>query len=327
MGLFGELFKAVASEVGNSIIESINEFAEQEEAKNSEIEKHKQTFARINLETLREYKKTCSEAERQAIEYVFKEREQIVNEIKNDYNAFVESTYSLSDEELVKYYQKMCDNADSLFGSENREILIKAYQDALMKRPGAMAIYDSEKESEMEYLSYDNLVEITDSTDISDDKIKKQCARHELYSRTSDIERAINETEHLSNSEFMEIFNRVRMDKGRLIGKTAFFSGYDDDVKCCWRYYGESRKTMHKCLENELMENREYILNEFIELYCENEVKEYLNMSTKDLKEIAYNLANKNEEEIQYNSFNGEIIEYDFISVAIILTILKSRNT
>ena len=325
MGLFGDLFMAVASEIGNSFLEGLNDTNEQKEIENPEIERLKETYYRTSLEDLKSFMEDCSDIEKVAFESIINERNILINYIRNNYQDFLMSASEIPVESLVELYKKVQADADSLYGEGKGDIIFNAYKDVLMRSPRAKAIYKTDLDNEFKDLSYDDLIKISNSKDIHDDELRKAAADEELCSRDADIYTVLNELDEISNDEFMEIYDRVRKDKGYVLNSETSINYKEDEVEFYWRHYGEKREDMLACFEDEI-EDRQYLLNDFINDYCEDEVEEYLNKSTKELKNIVCQANDMDDDEYTYDTFSGEIFECDKITKVIISAILTNRG-
>ena len=348
MGFWGELVKAVATEIGGNIIDSINEANEQLRLPKSELEEVNSFYSKISLSELEWTLENGQEEntdewimphnidqEKAIIKNIIEERKQLIHELKNNYNTYFPAFAEWMDELInekdypaaaAEVYEKMRESACDLYGEDDCAIVIMLFFDLMKRYPAAKQKYECDLKDEMDSTPYSLLEDIITSTDAADDPVRKKYAKIELEYRNGIINRVINEIEYLDNDEFMELYDSVRKDKCSIPDDYLFDDEHEADIsEFSWWNYGEYTNEMRACFERELG-NRKYLIRDFIDSYCEEEFEEFLNTSTRELKDTLYQIENTEEDEFLFYEYDCYLFAYDAISAIMINAILKKRN-
>ena len=319
MGLFGELFREIASEIGTAIVDGFNEANEREEEKKSRIAELEEICNRSSLDDLRYVIENEDNPEFYTDEYKeiaqknISSRKTLVMQAKNGNLKQILTEYA--DEELLQQYINLRDNGESLF-EKDAKVLFSAYYEELIKRPGAVRIYEEDLHDSYEEDDFDDLIKISNSREYTYDRFIKYEVKHEIEKRLRIVE-SINPEDlaEMDNADFMELYDTVRRDKTRW-----YFDDDVDELISYNSYFGKYRTEILRVFENEISEERQYLVEAFINEYCEEEIEEYNNYSNKKLKEIiSWNIEDVNEE----NYYSA--VDYDEIDKIIAAFILKKR--
>lgn len=292
MGFFGDILKMAASEVANTVIDGVNEAIMAQEEQDRYREEFIEQLRKEDYDTLLEYIQDPEDIDNdliEAIKNILIERDKLVKKLHNI--SHEEAFSEFDDQALVYYYEKLLVNQGALYKEDDAEYVVCVFQKELMSRPTAKRIYAQSKEDYFENFSYDSIKAVVASNDIFDDEILKAEATKELEYRNDLINSIVSdEMDDLDNTDFMAIYDKVRKDKTIInYGNTQQYMQHETDSLEYTLYnndFGEFRNIMLKICEHEISKKRKYLLEDFLNKYCEEEIELYYNYPDKKLKFI-----------------------------------------
>lgn len=329
MGLLGDLFKEVATEIGNAVMESVNEVfldnnnvEDYDDENDPQVDAYKESMNNVSLDTLYEmaintdgnYDPAMCSAAKQTIS----ERKELANSVfeSPEDNMFADLLEDLDDRQFAKFYSEYMGKVESLY-NQDANYVADFLKNKLNERRVAKGLYYELKKEECEGKDYPDLEEIITGKSVQYDQVYKKAAQEELDDRDEMINRALSEELcEMDNNDFLEILYLAKSD-------TLCYSNipgelFRKDGK--YRYFGEYRNpVLHKCIQ-EFCKNRKFLHAQYIEEYCEDIFEDYSQKSTRYLE-------NKFDT-IKKNMDNGILIgeDFDCIDFLILGVILKYRK-
>lgn len=321
MGLFGDLFREVASEIGTAIVDGFNEAAEREEEKKQRIAQYENFCNQSSMEDLRfivhdeENPDYYTDEYKEVAKNTISARKMLAMQAKNGVLKQMVSSPEFSNEALLEHYLRIRDYGEKMF-EEDAKGLFSVYLSELMNRKDATAEYEEQLADYYSDSSLEDIEEVIYSKAFNYDCFMKNEAKRELEKRMAMVDSADQESiDEMDNDSFMEFYDIVRSDETQW-----FFDEDSGEVIEYNDYFGKYRAGMLAMCEKEIFGSRRYLIEDFLEDFCEDEVLEFSNYSNKKLKSI----LDWNKEDITVNNYYNAK-EFDKISKFIATIILKKR--
>lgn len=278
MGIFGDIFREVVSEIGNVVIEEISKEFNQNNYDEQRVQELKVSMDNYSLEEVRECTKSTDNDMKEAAIRTLDFRTQFIEDIRengenSDFGALINE---YDDEDFIKIYMNFMEKAEKLYG-ENADVLIKFLRHMMLMK-GSVSRYAEIVSGYYADTDYLDLMRITKQVVKTVDTVLLEEAYREKWNREELVRIATSdEIKELEDVELMDLTNLARCDS--LV--------YHDDGTYHYSYFGYDRdKVLHNC-EKEISRCRKHLLKTFIEEYCDEEFRRYYSYSKERLQAIA----------------------------------------